>query len=126
VNIRGNIAFVAIQFPITKEGAVFTGTLGSGLSTEEGYRACRLAAINCLAQLEKFVGLTRIEGLNHIDICYKSAESWDEAPIVANGASDVFIQALGAAGIHTRSIFGAHSLPRNHSVGVTASFTLSQ
>lgn len=124
VNVRGQVAYVAIQFPISRDVPVYTGRLGKDRTTAEGYEAARLSAINVLAQIHKFIGLDQIEGLNHFDLCYQCVDSWDEAPTVANGASDLFISALATKGLHSRSILGVHSLPKNFTVAITASFTI--
>ena len=124
VNVRGQVAYVAIQFPISREVPVYTGRLGQDRTTAEGYEAARLSAINVLTQIHKFIGLNQIDGLNHFDFYYQSVDSWDEAPKVANGASDLFISALATKGFHSRSILGVQSLPKNLTVGITASFTL--
>ena len=124
VNVRGNIAYVAIQFPIQGDKFLYTGKLGKDLSIQEGYDAARLCALNTLAQIDKYVGFDKILGLNHMDLYYQAYEAWDEGPLVANGASELFMDALGPLGIHTRAILGVHSLPRNFSVGITTSFTL--
>jgi enamine deaminase RidA (YjgF/YER057c/UK114 family) len=125
VNVRGSTAYVAIQFPIENNQYLFTGRLGKDLSTEAGYQAARLAAINVLAQIETYVGFENLAGLNHVDIYYQADEVWDDGPVVANGASDLFVKVLGPLGTHTRAIFGVHRLPRNFSVGLTASFSLN-
>jgi hypothetical protein len=124
VNIRGTIAYVAIQFPILGDQFLFTGRLGKDLSTQEGYEAARLCALNTLTQLDIYIGFEKIMGLNHMDLYYQAAEGWDEGPVVANGASDLFNHALAAMGTHSRAILGIQSLPRNFSVGITTSFTL--
>jgi enamine deaminase RidA (YjgF/YER057c/UK114 family) len=124
VNVRGNIAYVAIQFPIQKDEFLFRGLLGEEIGTEAGYAAVQLCALNVLAQIINKVGIERIAGLNHLDIYYQSSKGWDEAPKVANGASDLFVNVLGDVGNHTRAIMGVASLPRNFSVGLVSSFTL--
>lgn len=124
VNIRGNIAYVAIQFPIKDNQFFFLGRLGNEVTTEQGYEAARMAATNVLLQIDKFVGYERIVGLNHADIYYQVHNSWDEGPQVANGASDLFLKVLGDRGLHTRTILGVDRLPKNHSVAVTTSFTI--
>jgi hypothetical protein len=124
VNIRGNIAYVAIQFPILEDKYLFTGKLGKDLSIQEGYDAARLCALNTLAQIDKYVGFDKLLGLNHMDLYYQAVQGWDEAPLVANGASQLFTNALGSLGTHSRAIMGVHSLPRNFSVGIITSFTL--
>jgi hypothetical protein len=126
VNVRGNQAFVAIQFPILNERFLYQGRLGAELSTDDGYKAMQLCALNVIAQIHYKVGFERIIGLNHIDACYQAADGWDEAPLVVNGASDLFVQVLGDKGTHSRAIFGVHTLPRNFSVGLTSSFTLDR
>lgn len=126
VNVRENIAYVAIQFPIKQDQFYYIGRLGKEVTTEQGYKAGRLAATNVLAQVQKFVGLENIVGLNHADIYYQADDDWDEGPIVANGASDLFLEVLGKKGEHTRTILGVHKLPKNHSVALTTSFTIAR
>lgn len=124
VNVRANIAYVAIQFPIIGNKYLYQGRLGDDLSTEDGYYAMELCALNVLAQINSKVGFDRLVGLNHIDIYFRASEHWDESPKVANGASDLFVKILEEKGLHSRAIFGVQSLPRNFSVGLTASFTI--
>lgn len=124
VNIRGNIAYVAIQFPIRDNAFYFLGRLGKEVTTEQGYEAAKMAATNVLLQIDKFVGYERIVGLNHADIYYQVHDTWDEGPHVANGASDLFLKVLGDRGLHTRAILGVDKLPKNHSVALTTSFTI--
>ena len=124
VNIRGNIAYVAIQFPIKNNIYLYQGRLGNELTTKEGYKAMELCALNVIAQIEAKIGFDNVIGLNHIDAYYQSSENWDDSPTVVNGASDLFMNILGEKGQHSRSIFGVQNLPRNFSVGLTTTFTL--
>ena len=124
VNVRGNIAYVAIQFPIDNGEYFYQGRLGEQLTTEDGYKAMQLSALNVIAQIEAKIGFDNIIGLNHIDAYFQSGNDWDESPEVVNGASDVFVDILGEKGTHSRAIFGVDVLPRNFSVGLTASFTI--
>lgn len=39
VNIRENIAYLAIQFPILNEEYLYQGRLGYEITTEQGYKA---------------------------------------------------------------------------------------
>jgi len=126
VNIRGNIAYIAIQLPIKNDVYFYRGRLGNELSTEEGYKAMELCALNVLAQVREKIGFDNIVGLNHMDVYFQAGPNWDNAPIVADGASDLFIKILGDKGRHSRAIFGVENLPRNFSVGLTASFTITQ
>lgn len=124
VNVRGNIAYIAIQFPILNDKYHYQGRLGNEISTEDGYKAMEMCALNVIAQIEDKIGFDKIVGLNHIDAYFQSYKNWDDSPIVVNGASDIFVKILGEKGRHSRAIFGVESLPRNFSVGLTATFTL--
>ncbi len=126
VNIRENIAYIAIQFPILNEEYLYQGRLGNEISTEEGYQAMQLCALNVLAQVENKIGFDRIIGLNHMDAYFQSGTDWDDSPIVVNGASDLFAKVLEEKGKHSRAIFGVEKLPRNFSVGLTATFTIKK
>lgn len=124
VNVRRNIAYVAIQFPILNDEYLYQGRLGNEIPTADGYKAMELCALNVLAQVDKKVGFERLVGLNHIDAYFQSEEGWDDSPIVVNGASDLFVKVLEDKGQHSRAIFGVHKLPRNFCVGLTATFTV--
>lgn len=124
VNVRAGVAYVAIQFPIWNETYRFRGHLGGEVTSEQGYEAMQLCALNVLAQIDAKVGFDRILGLNHLDASYQHVAGWDEGPRVVNGASDLFSDVLGERGQHSRTISGVASLPRGFSVGLTASFTL--
>lgn len=124
VNCRGSIAYVAIQFPILNGQYLYQGKLGNEIDMDNGYKAMELCALNVMSQIELKIGFENILGLNHFDAHYVSIASWDEAPKVVNGASDLFVKVLGEKGHHSRSIYGVQHLPRNFCVGLTASFTL--
>ncbi|MDP2162179.1 MAG: RidA family protein, partial [Flavobacterium sp.] len=64
VNTRGNIAYVAIQFPIVNEVYFYLGRLGEELTSEEGYKAMEICALNVLAQVDKKIGFDALIGLN--------------------------------------------------------------
>ncbi len=126
VNIRREIVYVAIQFPIINGTLHYQGRLGADLTTDDGYKAMQMCALNVIAQIDKKVGFDAIEGLNHFDAYYQSYGDWNDAPKVVNGASDLFINLLEDKGIHSRAIFGVDKLYGNLSVGLTCTFTLNK
>lgn len=126
LNIRDTIATVAIQSPIDRKKFLYTGILGRDITTEEGYQAARICAINVLKQVHRYVKETDLVGLNHVDIMYQCTQEWDDGPEIANGASDLFLLVLGEKGKHTRSISGVFRLPRHFCVAIVASFTVRQ
>ena len=125
VRVIGGIAYVAVQFPFSEGRLVYKGRLGLELTTADGYQAARLCALNVLAQMNKYVGLDKIAGLNSIEAKMLTHGDWDDFPKVLDGASELFLKALGDAGRHSRSLSGAFSLPMNSSIALTASFTLN-
>jgi enamine deaminase RidA (YjgF/YER057c/UK114 family) len=124
VNVRGNTAFVAIQFPIRDGVFQYQGVLGDTLGTADGRAAMELCALNVLAQMEARLGFERVEGLDHLEAVYRAAPGWDDAPAVVDGASELFAKVLDDKGRHSRSIFGVAHLPRGFCVGLTCRFTL--
>lgn len=126
INVRGNIAYIAIQFPIFNQEFLYQGRLGKELNLEDGYKAMQLCALNVLAQIDSKIGIDNIVGLNHMDAYYQASSEWDDAPKVVNGASDLFVNVLGEKGTHSRAIFGVEKLSRNFCVGLTTSFTIKE
>ncbi len=125
VNIRGNIAYLAIQLPKDGSNWLYKGRIGSELSNEEGYKAMQLCALNVLAHIEYTIGAERLVGINHMDAYYQASDDWeDDAPKVVDGASDLFVKVLEDKGKHSRAIFGVDKLPRNFAAGITCSLTL--
>jgi hypothetical protein len=125
VNIRQSNGTVAIQLPISKGNFYYQGVLGENITSEEGYQAARMCAINVIKQIATYVEESRFVGINHLQIFYRCSEDWDDAPYVADGASQLINEVFGDRGIHTRSIYAVSKLPRNFSVGVNATFTVN-
>jgi enamine deaminase RidA (YjgF/YER057c/UK114 family) len=126
VNLRGNIAYVSIQFPKKGSEFLYKGRFGNELSTSDGYLAMELCALNVLAQIREYVGFENLVGLNHMDAYFQATANWDESPAVVNGASDLFVKVLGEKGVHSRSIFGVDRLPKNFAAGISCHFTLNR
>ena len=126
VNIRDNIAYIAIQLPKDGDNWIYKGRIGAELTTEEGYKAMQLCALNVLAHIHKSIGLENVVGMNHLDAYFQAIDGWDESPKIVDGASDLFVHVLGDKGKHSRAIFGVAKLPRNFSAGITCSLTITK
>ncbi|PRD54655.1 RidA family protein [Sphingobacterium gobiense] len=124
-NIRKDIAYIAIQFPIWNNKAVYQGKLGEELSTDDGYKALGICALNVLSQITAHSSIDQFIGINHLDIYFQATAEWDEAPQLADGASDLFVRVLADRGQHSRAIFGVERLPKNFCVGLTATCTIA-
>jgi enamine deaminase RidA (YjgF/YER057c/UK114 family) len=126
VNIVRGVAYVSIQFPFANGQMRYQGRLGRELTTQEGYQAAQLCALNVLAQVQRYVEFERLLGLNRIEAYMQTVEGWNGFPEVLDGASHLFLEALGQTGHHARSLAGVERLPLNASVALIASFTLQE
>lgn len=115
----GNLVFLSGRGPLKGDGKYICGKIGQDLTTEEGYQAAKLAAINQLAVLKKSFGsLNKIKRIVKVNGYVNSAESFSEHPKVINGFSDLFIEIFGEDGRHARTSVGVIALPQNIAVEV--------
>jgi enamine deaminase RidA (YjgF/YER057c/UK114 family) len=124
--LHGEFLYLSGQFPIEGGKLRYLGQIGGELSETEGYAAARLSALNVLAQIRAALGdFSRLATLLRVEGHVASAPGWNNAPIVLNGASDLFISVLGERGRHSRTAFTPERLPLNLSVElvVTAALT---
>jgi enamine deaminase RidA (YjgF/YER057c/UK114 family) len=62
--VFGSLVFASGQTPTRGGVPAFRGRVGIDLGVEEGYAAARLAALNCVAELEAVCGdLRRVEDI---------------------------------------------------------------
>lgn len=119
----GDLLFTSGQLPMKDGKLAATGLLGRDLDTAAGREAARLCAVNVLAQAKAALGdLELVRRLVKITVFVASAPGFTEQHLVANGASDLFVAALGEAGRHARSAVGTASLPLDAPVEVEAIF----
>lgn len=117
----GKLLFTAGQLPLEGGKLQATGLLGRDLDTAAGQQAARLCAINVLAQAKAALGeLEKISRIVKITVFVASDPAFTEQHLVANGASDLLVAALGERGKHARSAVGTASLPLNAAVEVEA------
>src|SRR5690606_26365382 len=97
----GDLLFTAGQLPLKDGKLAATGLLGRDLDTAAGREAARLCAVNVLAQAKAALGdLELVRRLVKITVFVASAPGFTEQHLVANGASDLFVDALGEPGRH--------------------------
>jgi enamine deaminase RidA (YjgF/YER057c/UK114 family) len=103
-----------------ENGQMITGRLGEDLTLEDGIRAARACGIMLLAQIDKAVGLGRVERIVKLGVFVNSAGSFTDQPKVANGASELMQEVFGEPGRHARSAVGVPVLPLGVAVEVDA------
>jgi enamine deaminase RidA (YjgF/YER057c/UK114 family) len=109
--VTGNLVFVSGQTPTVDGDLVVTGRCGAEVDVERGQQAARLAALNCLAELEAVVGLVKVRRLVKVTGFVASADGFVDQPAVVNGASEFLQRVLGEAGRHARAAVGVAWLP---------------
>ena len=122
----GDIVYVSGQISADANGFI-KGKLGDDMTTEEGAAAARACAINLLAQVKAACGgdLDRLVRVVKLTGFVNSTADYTDQPKVVNGASDLFAEALGDAGKHSRSAVSAASLPLGVAVEIEGIFQVS-
>ena len=107
----GNLIFVSGHIA-KKNGKPWTGKLGAEVTTEQGKDAARGVAIELLATLHAEIGdLEKIARIVKLLVLVNSTSQFTEQHLVANGASELFIQVFGDRGKHARSAIGIAQIP---------------
>jgi len=107
----GNLLFVSGHIA-KKDGAAWVGQLGINMEMPEGKQAARAAAIDALGTLQAALGdLSRVQRIVKMLCLVNSSARFTEQHLVANGASELFLQVFGDKGAHARSAFGVAQIP---------------
>jgi enamine deaminase RidA (YjgF/YER057c/UK114 family) len=107
----GNLVFVSGHIA-KKDGKPLTGKLGADLTTGEGKQAAQSIAVDLLATLQAAVGdLNKIRRIVKLLVLVNSTPTFTEQHLVANGASELFVNIFGERGTHARSAFGIAQIP---------------
>lgn len=109
----GRTLYLAGLGPANLGGEAARGRVGAELSIEQGYAAARSAGLNVLALLRSACGgsLDRVSKCLRVGAFVASADDFHDQPRVANGASDLFVEVFGRAGLHARFAVGVNTLP---------------
>lgn len=103
-----------------QDGQLITGRLGEDVSLEQGIAAARASGIMLLAQIDKAVGLDRVERIVKLGVFVNSTGDFTDQPKVANGASELMQDVFGEIGRHARSAVGVPTLPLGVAVEIDA------
>lgn len=112
--IIGNTFMTSGQFPWVDGNVKYCGRLGEEINLEQGYEACRLAALNAIAQLKSAVDdLAKVSRIFRIEGVLNVADGVDYHPKALDGASDVINAIFEERGLHTRMIWSNPVMPMN-------------
>jgi enamine deaminase RidA (YjgF/YER057c/UK114 family) len=108
----GNLLFLSGTLPIVDRKLVISGRLGQDLSVKQGQEAARIASLNALAAAKQHLGdLDRLKKLVKLTVLIATTEQFTEHALVADGASNLFVQIFGPEAGHVRLVYGVQSLP---------------
>ena len=95
-----------------KDGKPWCGKAGGAITTLEGKQAARGIAIELIATLQAALGdLDKIKRIVKLMVLVNSTPNFTESHVVANGASELFLEIFGERGAHARSAFGVAQIP---------------
>jgi len=114
-------ALLYVAGQVSRDGdELLKGRCPDEVSVEEATRRARLTALTVLAQIDAAVGLDHLEEMTQLTGWVLSTDGFGDQPKVMNGASDLLVEVLGAAGKHTRAAVGASALPFSVTVEIAA------
>ncbi|MET3589925.1 enamine deaminase RidA (YjgF/YER057c/UK114 family) [Bartonella silvatica] len=117
----GNQLFISGQLPLCDGKPIAIGKVGATVSAEQAKKAAEMCALNILSQIKaNFSDLNRIKRVVKITVFVAVAPHFTDIPLIANGASDLFVNIFGDAGKHARSAIGVTSLPMDAPVEIEA------
>ena len=122
VVVVAGFAYVSGQIATDAERElVAQGRVGAEVDVDLAVRCAEACARNVLRRVEELPGgLDAVDRLVKLTVFVAAAPGFDRPHVVANGASEVLLEALGERGEHARSAIGVASLPLGSPVEVEA------
>lgn len=121
VAIDDHRSLLYVSGQISRDGErLLAGRCPDPVTVEEATHRARVTALNVMAQIDSAAGLDNVVEMSQLIGYVLSAEGFGDQPKVINGASDLFVDVLGAAGRHTRMALGASALPFSATVEIAA------
>ena len=121
----GNLLFLSGTLPVVNRKLAISGRLGENVSVKEGQQAARIASLNALSAAKQHLGdLDRLKKLVKLTVLMATTEQFLEHAIVADGASELFVQLFGPEAGHVRLVYGVQSLPVGAPVVVDTIFEI--
>jgi enamine deaminase RidA (YjgF/YER057c/UK114 family) len=127
VVLDGNHIYVSGQIPRIDNTMVVTGRAGAETSLAQAQVAAKVCVMRALALLQRSLGtLERVQAIPRLTVYVQSADTFTLQSEVADGASEVLINVLGSAGMHTRTSVGVLQLPKNATVEIDLIATVGE
>jgi enamine deaminase RidA (YjgF/YER057c/UK114 family) len=115
----GQQVFTSGQLPMRSGELMATGKVGADVTEEEAHACAQQCALNAIAAIRSEIGdLSLVARVVKVVVFVASAPDFTAQPKVANGASELFGDVFGDAGVHARSAVGVAVLPLDAPVEV--------
>ena len=116
---NGSYVFTSGQLPMRDGSLMYTGKVGAEVSVEEAVECAQQCALNAIAAVKAEIGdLALVKRVVKVVAFVASTPDFTGQPGVANGASHLFGEVFGDAGVHARSAVGVAVLPLDAPVEV--------
>ena len=107
----GNLLYLSGRLA-KKDGELWIGKLGDKITSAQGKQAARGIAIEMLSTLRAALGdLENVQRIVRLLVMVNCTPQYTEPHVVANGASELFMEVFGARGAHARSAIGVAQAP---------------
>lgn len=125
--VTGNLIFLTGQLCHWNGERLFVGKLGAQFGVADGAKAARICGLNLISQLKAALdgNLDRVARTVRLAGYVNSTPDFHGQSQVMNGASDLFVDAFGEKGRHTRLAVGVSALPYNVAVEVEGVFEIA-
>lgn len=116
--VTGRYVYTSGQLPFIDGALPDTGKVGAEISPERGAELAAICALNAIAAVKSVALLETVVRVVKVTCFVASAPSFTGQPAVANGASNLLLEAFGDLGAHARSAVGVAVLPLDAPVEV--------
>lgn len=116
--ISGRHIYTAGQLPFVDGVLPKTGKVGAEVTPDEAAEFAATCALNAIAAIKSVSLLDEVTRVVKMTCFVASAPDFTGQPAVANGASNLLLEAFGDIGAHARSAVGVAVLPLDAPVEV--------
>lgn len=124
--VSGRYVYTSGQLPFVDGALPLTGKVGADVSVEQATELAAVCALNAIAAIKSVSLLEEVVRVVKVTCFVASAPDFTAQPAVANGASNLLLEAFGTAGAHARSAVGVASLPLDAPVEVEVIVELAE
>lgn len=116
--VSGRHVYTSGQLPFVDGALPDTGKVGAEVTPERAAELAAICALNAIAAVKSVSLLEEVVRVVKVTVFVASAPGFTGQPAVANGASNLLLEAFGDIGAHARSAVGVAVLPLDAPVEV--------